>query len=155
MPAATPAPSLPEDPAALRAMLLAVLEQRDTLAAERDAAVAQNERLLTLLAKLRRMQFGRKSERLPEDQLLFAFEEIEATLAEGAAEAGKHSPSCARSEARRRRQSRPSCRRTCRASSRCCGRRATPARAAMARWWRSAPTPPSGSMSSPPSSVCW
>lgn len=62
MHAATPAPSLPEDSAAVRALLLAVLAQRDTLAAERDAAVAQNERL-------------------PEDQLLFAFEEIEATLA--------------------------------------------------------------------------
>jgi len=59
MHAATPAPSLPEDPAALRAMLLAVLEQRDTLAAERDAALAQSERLLALLAKLRRMQCKR------------------------------------------------------------------------------------------------
>ncbi len=49
-----------------------MLEQRDTFAAECDAAVAQNERLLALLAKLRRMQFGRKSERLPEEQLLFA-----------------------------------------------------------------------------------
>lgn len=106
MHAATPAPSLPEDAAALRAMLLAVLEQRDTLAAERDAAVAQNERLLTLLAKLRRMQFGRKSERLPEDQLLFAFEEIEATLAEGAAEAGKQSPTLREQQARRRRANR-------------------------------------------------
>lgn len=106
MHAATPAPSLPEDPAALRAMLLAVLEQRDTLAAERDAAVAQNERLLTLLAKLRRMQFGRKSERLPEDQLLFAFEEIEATLAEGAAEAGKQSPTLRAQQTQRRRANR-------------------------------------------------
>lgn len=106
MHAATPAPSLPEDPAALRAMLLAVLEQRDTLAAERDAAVAQNERLLTLLAKLRRMQFGRKSERLPEDQLLFAFEEIEATLAEGVAEAGKQSPTLRAQQTQRRRANR-------------------------------------------------
>lgn len=106
MHAATPAPSLPEDPAALRAMLLAVLEQRDTLAAERDAAVAQNERLLTLLAKLRRVQFGRKSERLPEDQLLFAFEEIEATLAEGVAEAGKQSPKLREQQTQRRRANR-------------------------------------------------
>jgi len=106
MHAATSAPSLPEDPAALRAMLLAVLEQRDTLTAERDAAVAQNERLLTLLAKLRRMQFGRKSERLPEDQLLFAFEEIEATLAEGAVEAGKQSPKLRAQQTQRRRSNR-------------------------------------------------
>jgi len=106
MHAATPAPSLPEDPAAMRAMLLAVLEQRDTLAAERDAAVAQNERLRELLAKLRRMQFGRKSERLPEEQLLFAFEEIEATLAEGAAEAGKQSPTLRAQQAQRGRANR-------------------------------------------------
>jgi hypothetical protein len=70
-----------------RAMLPVVLEQRDTLAAERDAAVAQNERLPALLAKLPRVQFGRTSERLAEDQSLFGFEEIEATLAQSAAEA--------------------------------------------------------------------
>src|SRR3712207_9362276 len=57
----------------------------DGVAAERDALAAQNERLRHLLLKLQRRQFGRKSERLPEDQLLFAFEEIEATLAGNAA----------------------------------------------------------------------
>ncbi|MDB5377833.1 MAG: family transposase, partial [Rubritepida sp.] len=74
-------PRLPEDTAALRALLLATLAQVDTLSAERDALASQNERLQHLLLKLKRMQFGRKSEQLPEDQLLFAFEEIEATLA--------------------------------------------------------------------------
>ena len=33
-------PSLPEDPAALRALLLATLEQRDAAVAERDALAA-------------------------------------------------------------------------------------------------------------------
>lgn len=51
-------------------------------------------------------QFGRKSERLPEDQLLFAFEEIEATLAEGAAEAGKQSPTLREQQTQRRRANR-------------------------------------------------
>jgi transposase len=97
---------LPKDPAALRALLLQALRERDGIAAERDTAarerervererdeaLAQNERLLALLAKLRRMQFGRKSERLPEDQLHFAFEEIAATLAANQAEAEKASP---------------------------------------------------------------
>jgi transposase len=106
MHAATPAPSLPEDPAALRAMLLKVLAERDTAVAERDAAVARNEALHHLLLKLRRMQFGRKSERLPEDQLLFAFEEIEATLAEGAADAGKQSPKLREQQTQRRRANR-------------------------------------------------
>ena len=65
-------PTLPEDPAALRALLLSALEtcdaltaERDGTAAERDALAAQNERLRHLLAKLKRMQFGRRSERLP------------------------------------------------------------------------------------------
>jgi hypothetical protein len=43
--------------------------------------LAQNERLAALLTKLQRMQFGRKSERLPEDQLDFAFEEARASIA--------------------------------------------------------------------------
>ncbi|WP_305793731.1 transposase, partial [Roseomonas sp. TAS13] len=85
-------PSLPEDPAALRALLLSVIAERDSLAVERDELAARNERLHHLLLKLKRRQFGAKSERLPEDQLLFAFEESEATLAGNAAEAGKASP---------------------------------------------------------------
>jgi len=52
---------LPKHPAALRAL---VLQSRR----ERDDALAQNERLAALLTKLQRMQFGRTSERLPEDQ---------------------------------------------------------------------------------------
>ena len=94
--AADATPTLPEDPAALRALLAAAWAERDALAskcddvtAERDTLAAQNERLQHLLLKLKRRQFGRKSEQLPEDQLLFAFEEIEATLAVNAAEAGK------------------------------------------------------------------
>jgi len=90
---------LPKDPATLRALLLQAWRERDGIAAERDHAarerddaLAQNERLLALLAKLQRMQFGRKSERLPEDQLHFAFEEIAATLAANEAEAEKKSP---------------------------------------------------------------
>ncbi|MHB0693778.1 transposase domain-containing protein, partial [Roseomonas mucosa] len=71
--------SLPDDPAALRALLVAVV-------AERDALAERNERLRHLLEKLRRMQFGKRSERLPEDQLHFAFEELEASIAEAAAE---------------------------------------------------------------------
>jgi len=98
--------NLPDDPAALRAMLLSVIAERDSLAAERDTLAERNARLEHLLEKLRRMQFGRKSERLPEDQLLFAFEEIEATLAGNAAEAGKASPTLRANQAKRRREGR-------------------------------------------------
>ena len=117
MHAATPAPTsalrLPQDPAALRAMLLQVLAERDAALGERDAAVqerdaavARNEVLHHLLLKLKRRQFGRKSERLPEEQFLFAFEEIEATLAEGAAEAGKRSVTLRTQQVRQRRANR-------------------------------------------------
>lgn len=99
-------PSLPEDPAALRALLLATLEQRDAAMAERDALAARNEQLHHLLMALKRRQFGQKSERLPEDQLLFAFEEIEATLATGEAEVGQRSKALRDQQARRRRGNR-------------------------------------------------
>jgi transposase len=69
-------PSLPEDPAALRTLLLTALEQLNTALAERDALAVRNEQLHHLLLTLKRRQFGQKSERLPEGQLLFAFEEI-------------------------------------------------------------------------------
>ena len=62
-------PSLPEDAAAL---LLEARAKCDTLSAElgsitveRDALAAQNERLQHVLLKLKRRQFGTKSERLP------------------------------------------------------------------------------------------
>jgi transposase len=96
-------PTLPEDPAGLRALLLETLVKCDMLSAERDALAVRNEQLHHLLAKLQRRQFGRKSEQLPEDQLLFAFEEIEATLAENAADAGKQSPA-PRDQRRKRRR---------------------------------------------------
>jgi hypothetical protein len=80
-------PSLPEDAAELRVLLLETLAQVETLAAERDLLANQNERLQHLLLKLKRRQFGTKSERLPEEQLLFAFEELEG---------GSWRPRCAR-----------------------------------------------------------
>src|SRR4051812_4488263 len=75
-----PLPSLPDDAAALRALVLAALVERDVVAGERDALanerdaavterdalLAQNDRLRHLLLKLTRMQFGARSERRPE-----------------------------------------------------------------------------------------
>jgi transposase len=97
---------LPKSPMALRALLLQSWSERDSLVAEheklkaqqaalateRDVLAAQNEQLQALLVKLKRMQFGPRSERLPEDQLQFAFEEIAATFAANEAEAEKKSP---------------------------------------------------------------
>jgi transposase len=116
---ATP-PDLPTDVGALQALLLqswcerdllavahdALLVERDGIAAERDALATQNERLRHLLAKLGRVQFGRTSERLPEEQLRFAFEEIEASIAANEAEAEKRSAELRRGRAEQRREGR-------------------------------------------------
>ncbi|WP_428529970.1 IS66 family transposase [Pseudorhodoplanes sp.] len=56
-----------------------------SLAAERTAALvaaqAEIERLRLIVQKLQRSQFGRRSERLDDDQLQFGFEDLEADLA--------------------------------------------------------------------------
>jgi transposase len=113
-------PELPDDVGAVHALLLrfrrerdeavaqrdALVAERAALAQERDALTAQNDRLRHLLAKLRRAQFGRKSERLPEEQLQLAFEEIEASIAANEAEAEKRSPKLREERAVKRREGR-------------------------------------------------
>jgi hypothetical protein len=69
----------------LRALVL-------TIAAERDALLEQNERLEHHLLKLKRLQFGRKSERLPEDQRQLALEDLEQAVALVRATAEKRDP---------------------------------------------------------------
>ena len=111
---------LPDDVGAMRALLLqtwrerdeavaqrdTLVAERDTVTRERDALAAQNERLRHLLAKLKRAQFGRKSERLPEEQLQLAFEEIEASIAANEADAEKRSAALRRKHAEARRAGR-------------------------------------------------
>ncbi len=91
-----PTGPLPKTAAALRALLLAaraerdgavaerdsVAAERDRLAAERDALANQNDRLRHLLLRLKRMQFGAKSECLPEAQLQLGLEDLEQAIAE-------------------------------------------------------------------------
>lgn len=55
--------SLPDDPAALKALVLAEREQ--------------NARLVQIIRELQRHRFGRRAETLPEDQMLLALEEVE------------------------------------------------------------------------------
>lgn len=98
--------SLPGDPEALRALLVATMAKCEALTEERDALAARNEKLRHLLGRLQRMQFGRRSERLPEDQLKFAFEEVEARLASNEAEAEKGSPELRKTNTARRRAGR-------------------------------------------------
>lgn len=69
--------ALPDDPGALKAMVLA----------ER----ARNERLVQIIKEMQRHRFGRRAETLPEDQILLALEEVEQT--EGGAAAGSEETS--------------------------------------------------------------
>src|SRR5258707_15770819 len=73
-----PTDSLPDDPATLKAMLLA----------ERTRA----ERLAQIIKGMQRHRLGRRGETLPEDQLLLGFEEVEQTTAGEAADDEARSP---------------------------------------------------------------
>ena len=55
--------SLPEDTEGLRALVLTLMTKLDEVSSERDSLLQQNDRIRHLLLKLKRMQFGAKSER--------------------------------------------------------------------------------------------
>src|SRR4051794_18403919 len=115
-----PLPSLPDDAAALRALVLAALVERDVVAGERDAVanerdaavterdalLAQNDRLRHLLLKLTRMHFGARSERLPEEQLQLGLEALEQAIAKEDVQAEKQDAELRRDNAAKRRASR-------------------------------------------------
>ena len=83
-----PMANLPTDPDALRALVLSMMSERDALTAERDDLLQRVERQQLLIWKLNRLQFGQKSERLPEDQRQMAFEDLEQAIAQGKRHAG-------------------------------------------------------------------
>jgi transposase len=91
--------NLPTDVEDLRALVLSI-------AAERDALLEQNERLQHLLLKLKRLQFGRKSERLPEDQRQLALEDLEQAVAQVQATEEKRDPELRKQRVAQRRASR-------------------------------------------------
>jgi transposase len=97
------APELPADADALRALVLAMMAEREALTAERDALQAQNERLQHLLLNLRRLQFGRKAERLPEEQLQLGLDDLEQAIAQEEAQAEKRDPALREARTARRR----------------------------------------------------
>jgi transposase len=78
-----PAPEpLPNDVAALRAMLIEVRAERDAERAEKAQLAAQNDRLRHLIRQLQRLRFGRRSEKLDPDQLNLALEAVKQAIAE-------------------------------------------------------------------------
>jgi transposase len=92
--AMTAASELPDDPATLKAMLLA----------ER----ARASRLEQIIKELQRHRFGRRAETLPEDQLLLGLEEAEQAEAGGEAGAERNDPAKAQTRAAQRRRNRGS-----------------------------------------------
>src|SRR5665213_2445392 len=100
------ADSLPDDIATLRAFAMRIAAERDAAiaacdaerlekvlaVAERDRLMAQNDRFRHLLNQLRRMQFGRKSEKLDPDQFNLALEDIEQAIAKNDAVEDKIAP---------------------------------------------------------------
>ena len=84
--------NLPDDPNALKAMLLA----------ER----VRNERLVQIIKELQRHRFGRRAETLPEDQMLLALEDVEQAEAGAAAETEAKSAAEREKATRKRRTNR-------------------------------------------------
>src|SRR5215471_1221750 len=73
--------ALPDDVETLQRMVRSLAAERTAL----SEAQAEIERLRLIVQKLQRSQFGRRAERLDDDQLQFGFEDLEADL--GRAEA--------------------------------------------------------------------
>jgi transposase len=102
----TTADALPDDIGALRALILA---ERAELAqfAERIAILeCLNTKLEHIVAELRRAHFGRKSERITDEQVTLALDELETAAAKTEAEAEKADPERKAAGTRKRRASR-------------------------------------------------
>ena len=107
--------ALPDDIASLQALILVERAERlrvDAGAARLQAEVARltalNERLDHIIAQLRRLQFGRRSEALDPDQLQLGLEDLEGAAAEVAAEEEKGDAGLQADRVCRRHAARPS-----------------------------------------------
>jgi len=105
--------TLPDDAASLKALIAALVtdqaglrQDKAVLAAEVDRLAAQNARLDHIVMVLRRARFGRSSERLTEEQMNLALEDIEAGFAAEDAKAEKSSATVKREATKTRRTNR-------------------------------------------------
>ncbi len=98
--------ALPNTVDALRALVLSERAEKRLLIEERDELNAANEKLHHIIAVLRRARFGRKSERLSEDQLALVLEELETDSAKTEAEDEKKDEGLKRERAKKRRANR-------------------------------------------------
>lgn len=101
-----PSDTLPDDIDALRALILAERAAHADIVAERDTLAGRNARLEAIIQEIRRAHFGRKSERITDDQLALALEELETSLAKAEAEDEKTDPALKTERTRKRRASR-------------------------------------------------
>ena len=109
--AMTNAPSaLPHDVHALRALILAERSAHAAthaaIIAERDQLAVRNAKLEQILAEMRRAMFGRRSEKIDDNQLALALEALESELAKTEAEAEKANPGLKAERTQQRRKSR-------------------------------------------------
>jgi transposase len=99
------ADTLPTDPDALRALLLAERARHAEVIArveqERDAAIGESTRLRTIIQALQRHRFGRRSEQLDPDQLALGLEDTEQALSAAEAKEDATRPASRRSARRR------------------------------------------------------
>jgi len=97
------AADLPDDIAALKALLLARDEQILGLEAQLNTRAAEIEHLKLMIARLRRMQFGRKSEKLDHqiEQLELQLEDLQADEAEAEREMSEADPAPRKKSVRR------------------------------------------------------
>jgi transposase len=105
--------TLSDDIDALKAMILAervvhavVIEARDAALAERDTLAVRNTKLEYIVAEMRRAMYGRRSERIDDNQLTLVLEALETEHAKIEVEAEKADPKLKSERARKRRASR-------------------------------------------------
>jgi transposase len=98
--------TLPDDVAALRALVLTAWAEREAERAENGRLADQNDRLRHLIRQLQRMQFGRRSEKLDPDQFNLALEDLEQAVAEVEAEQEKADPALRKTRSEKRRAGR-------------------------------------------------
>ncbi|MGH6930422.1 MAG: IS66 family transposase zinc-finger binding domain-containing protein, partial [Dongiaceae bacterium] len=99
------ADTLPTDPDALRALLLAERARHAEAIArveqERDTAIGESARLRAIIQALQRNRFGRRSEQLDPHQLALGLEDTEQALSAAEAKESATRPAHARSARRR------------------------------------------------------
>lgn len=84
---------LPDDIATLKAMVVATASENAELRTLNESAEIRIARLHAILKALERARFGRRSERLNDDQIDFVFDEVETGLGHIEAELDRAAPS--------------------------------------------------------------